>query len=259
MQRTITALALAVAVLGVATGVIVAQSNQTVEVRIQAMRLEDGRVEFALQQREGDGWGERVLPRARYFPTTSEGRWLSSSPVEVAVPVSAATTPTPVPTATPTTTSGTFEGRGQLGETAYWTNRDELTDELTTFLMVVTPYTDDYGLNQSASVVVTCDDSTGRRGVWLSSDEYHSRSSKVTVTYRIDTHDAVSGRWEAFGDLGKAVTPSILNTTARDAFIDEMHGGSTLRIRTTATPVLTFDVSELFNTPAQVNIDRCGE
>ena len=55
----------------------------SVEIRITARRLADGRIEFGVQQRDGDGWSERILPRSRYFPTSSEGRWLSSSPIEV--------------------------------------------------------------------------------------------------------------------------------------------------------------------------------
>lgn len=54
------------------------------EARISARRLADGRVEFALQLRAGGGWGERVLPWARYFrPNAAAGRWLHSSPVSV--------------------------------------------------------------------------------------------------------------------------------------------------------------------------------
>ena len=56
------------------------------EVRITARKLADGRVEFGLQQRasSSDPWGQRQLPRVRFFPTTATaGRWLNSSPLEV--------------------------------------------------------------------------------------------------------------------------------------------------------------------------------
>ena len=66
-----------------------------VEVRIAARRLADGRVEFALQSRAGSGWGERVLPSRRYFPVSSQGRWLSSSPIAVARAVPGAVEPDP--------------------------------------------------------------------------------------------------------------------------------------------------------------------
>ena len=58
------------------------------EVRITAQRLADGRIEFALQEREADGaWGERMLPRVRFFPATvTVGSWLSSTPLMVNLP-----------------------------------------------------------------------------------------------------------------------------------------------------------------------------
>ena len=57
-----------------------AQNDDEQSGRIVARRLDDGRTEF--------GWqpvgGERVLPRARYFPAeVGHQRWLNSSPVEV--------------------------------------------------------------------------------------------------------------------------------------------------------------------------------
>ena len=49
------------------------------DVRIVAQRLEDGRVEFGLDQD-----GERILPQVRYFPADAPvGRWLRSSPLSV--------------------------------------------------------------------------------------------------------------------------------------------------------------------------------
>ena len=55
-------------------------------VRIAARRLQNGRIEFALQPRKSNGeWGGRMYPSARFLPTDPpRGRWLSSSPVVVA-------------------------------------------------------------------------------------------------------------------------------------------------------------------------------
>ncbi|MCY3807561.1 MAG: hypothetical protein OXG91_13940, partial [bacterium] len=63
-----------------------------VDVRIVARRLDDGRVEFGLQQRDADGsWGERLLPSRRFFPATAGvGPWLASSTLTVTVPAPAA-------------------------------------------------------------------------------------------------------------------------------------------------------------------------
>ena len=58
------------------------------EVRIVARKLDTGRIEFGLQQRQSDdSWGERQLPRVRFFPTTAGvNRWLASSPLEITAP-----------------------------------------------------------------------------------------------------------------------------------------------------------------------------
>ena len=51
------------------------------EVRIAARRVSRGRFEFALQTRSVEGdWQERILPRRRFLPATSDtGRWLNSN------------------------------------------------------------------------------------------------------------------------------------------------------------------------------------
>ena len=63
----------------------------TADLRIVARELDNGKIEFGLQQRRHDGtWGERRFPRARLFPVDAEvGRWLMSSPLTVSVGVSA--------------------------------------------------------------------------------------------------------------------------------------------------------------------------
>ena len=76
-------------------GFVLAQQLTTVEteVRINARQLDDGRTEFALQQRDGDGWGERQLVQRRYLDADlGHSRWLSSSPFAVSIEVPAANT-----------------------------------------------------------------------------------------------------------------------------------------------------------------------
>ena len=162
--------------------------------------------------------------------------------------------PAPTPTATTTPASGVWEGNDTLGAVFYWTSRDEITDDLSTFVSVPTTYTDSYGLEQDAALTITC--SQSRRSVWLSTDEYHS-GDQESVSYRIDSGRARSERWDIFGSLNRAVTPALLSASTRDAFINRLRDGETLRIRTTETPTLTFNISQLFDTPAQVNIDAC--
>ena len=57
-----------------------------VTLRVTAQKLADGRIEFAVQQRTGDTWGQRQLPTRRFFPAdTAVGRWLVSSPITLNV------------------------------------------------------------------------------------------------------------------------------------------------------------------------------
>ena len=87
----------AVGVLGPAASVGSQESDATI--RIVAQRLADGRVEFGVQQEQPNGtWGDRLLPRSRFFPTSAEvGRWLRSSPIDLA---STGTTPSTPPATT---------------------------------------------------------------------------------------------------------------------------------------------------------------
>ena len=81
--KTMAILALLVALAG---SIALAATDGEAEVRISARQLEDGRVEFALQQRVDGRWGERVLPRSRYFPADATvNRWLNSTPLMVSV------------------------------------------------------------------------------------------------------------------------------------------------------------------------------
>lgn len=86
-SRTVLLVALiAATVAGVATyGVSAITNPGKTEVRISAQRLENGIIEFALQQRADDGsWGDRILPAARKL--SAEGRlhrWANSTPIEI--------------------------------------------------------------------------------------------------------------------------------------------------------------------------------
>ena len=53
--------------------------NSSGEVKIVAQKLDDGRIEFGLEQD-----GERILPRSRFFPADARvGRWLKSSAISI--------------------------------------------------------------------------------------------------------------------------------------------------------------------------------
>ena len=85
-------LLLGIAIGALALGVVQSDNDGDgeLEVRVAAKRLDDGRVEVGVQQREGDGWGERLLPEARFLAAEAEaGVWRSSSPVAVDAPTAA--------------------------------------------------------------------------------------------------------------------------------------------------------------------------
>ena len=80
MERLKTA-AIVALLIALAASIALATTGGEAEVRINARQLEDGRVEFALEQN-----GERTLPRSRYFPADAPvGKWLRSSPIPVSM------------------------------------------------------------------------------------------------------------------------------------------------------------------------------
>lgn len=70
---------------GLAVGGAFAAMHGDDEVRVAARKLDDGRVEVAVQAKQADEtWGERQLPERRFVPTDAEaGRWLTSSAVAI--------------------------------------------------------------------------------------------------------------------------------------------------------------------------------
>ena len=62
-------------------------TSDSADVRISARQLANGKIEFGLQQLEGeDTWGNRRLPTLRFFPADARvGRWRHSSSVSVSV------------------------------------------------------------------------------------------------------------------------------------------------------------------------------
>ena len=67
-------------------------------VRVAARSTDDGRVEFAIQQRLPDGsWSDYKFGRARFFgPSLHDGRWKHASSVEVELPIPHDATPEPI-------------------------------------------------------------------------------------------------------------------------------------------------------------------
>lgn len=73
---------------GLAVGGVFAATHGGDEVRVAARKLDDGRVEVAVQAKQADeSWGDRQLPERRFVPADAEpGRWLTSSATAISEP-----------------------------------------------------------------------------------------------------------------------------------------------------------------------------
>ena len=120
ITATIIVAMLAILIAVAAIGVVAATTNRVEkDVRITARLLENGKVEFGLQERtDGGDWSETLLPRVNKFPyaTATVDRWLFSSAVAL-TPVEFETVQEvvgtdPVPQGT-TSTGLTVSGSGQ--------------------------------------------------------------------------------------------------------------------------------------------------
>ena len=235
-----------------------------VETRIRVRRLEDGRTEFAVQQRTGlDDWGEHVLPSSRYLSraalTTRLGRWLNSSPVDLLNEIP----PVSVPADVPAVAEGVIERADLDGLTYngsepsfyYGVSQDPLDDWYYTWI-VRRVRTDalDYG---TLRLEITCVQGKFFAYLWETSLPYQSPDRSVSVSYRFDDGEITTEPWSAFSIGTDGILPSDVIT-----FTDKMRRSNKLVVRAsfysrTITAVFT-GVSQMFRTPVQPNIDYCG-
>ena len=88
MKSRLMWLVLGIGLTAAVMGSVWAATSGEVEVRVNTRHLEDGRVEVAVQQHDGDGWGNRQLPDHRFVPAGAQANhWYSSSGVSIEVPV----------------------------------------------------------------------------------------------------------------------------------------------------------------------------
>lgn len=77
-------IALLLAAVAVPSVLFATQRHSGTEARVAAYKHEDGRVEFAIQIKRGGEWQERILPGIRTVtPNSRTGRWLASSSVTI--------------------------------------------------------------------------------------------------------------------------------------------------------------------------------
>lgn len=217
-------------------------SGQT-ELRIRAMLRDDDRIEFAIQQRADSEWSENILPSARIIPAFGDAtNWLSSSTVTVQVAVSPsggisfpdAVQQTAAAPITPVLRSG-----WRTGTLEYATEHGEST----ALNSIVTAHGDD-GLQLQMGCL------GGARRVQIA-----GAPADATGQLSLSFDDAATAaNW--------SVTAGDDSTTLRPAdaerMIERLRRASSLAVGSPGSDTVTFDLSGMFETPIQTNIDQCG-
>lgn len=274
-----------------------AQVQHAAEVRIAAQRLASGATEFALQARQGDGWGELRLPSPRFLPPDSPiDVWRHSGPLQLGNEVE-------VRIAARRITNDQIEFSLQVLDVGEWSER--LLPVARLFPALPTPETWLYSSSLRApppthvplAYVNSCHigqaidcrtwtDSQGR--VTTSLHATSSQSSEPGVRLEITCHQGDLLRIELrrlpITELGNTTSVHMrLETGAVDiadwsvwqsqdglfsvvaspwpvGHLEFLHGGQAVEIELPGTglPRYTFDIAGLFSTPVQDNIEHCG-
>ena len=229
-------------------------NDVSVEVRITARRLGDGRVEFALQQRVDGEWGGRILPPSRFFPADAAiNRWLNSTPMIVSVAGAGDLTEEPTTSARPRTPAiRTQVGEGVTPVGAVWSVQlDDFTDERQS--LVGSPTESSSSLYEPR-LVLGC----GKNGTVLLAFFHDLPVSDIndryTVTIRWDSLAARTFSTYEHGNRAYLVDNPALYR--RNVINHDM-----LRVRFKGysdSVTATIDVSAMRNAPTWPNILACG-
>ena len=247
---------LAIALIGSATTVVVWSQAQTaeVEVRVRAKQLDDGRTEFAVQQREDGGWSDSLFrsnPRLTANPVID--RWYSSRGVTASAPVdvaqlAAAARPVPPTDWTPLGDTG---GDVRIDLT-YSVEPDVISDSLTT-IVTTRAIGSDYG-GEYIKLSLVCDG--GDLNLVADDDEFRFSNAPIDVTLRFDGEEPETYSWPYLRDPVIGYSPLDDRT-----FIQRLRVAERVAVQIksdTSTTAQLVDLAGFFQTPAQPNIDHCG-
>ena len=243
---------LAIALIGSATTVVVWSQAQTaeVEVRVRAKQLDDGRTEFAVQQREDGGWSDSLFrsnPRLTANPVID--RWYSSRGVTASAPVdvaqlAAAARPVPPTDWTPLGDTG-GDVRIDLG---YSVEANVISGALTTLVTTLARGGGEYlklgMICDEGTLSLVVDDST-----WFYSDS-------AEVTLRFGSASAQTYTWSLLRGAETGYSPP-----NDRAFIERLRTADQVAVQLKSeagTTALVVDLAGFFSSPAQPNIDYCG-
>ena len=218
------------------------KSGQT-ELRIQAQVRDDERVEFAVQQRTDDGWSEQILPDSRSMRAFGDPTpWLSSSTISVEVDVEPShviVSPDPVqrsvsPPINPILRSGWLTG--SLGYSAEMDLEGRLNS-------IVAAHSE-----EGLQLQVGCFNGTSR--VQLA-----GVPSDATGAMALTLDDMQSAvKWRAITEDDATV----LRPANVARLIERLRGTETATVNVDQSEPATFELSGMFETPIQANLDQCG-
>ena len=283
-------------------------SSSGVELRIAAQRLDDGRTEFALQVWDGERWGERVLPRSRFFPTTAGvDDWLNSSVLNLdsghTVRISAkrladdriefalqqniggewADRLLPRPRFFPANVAaGRWLYSGRLEPVGYvpFQSRAPAVGGVSTFSnwfetadgdgyysgAEVRAEANGHGTEATGGNVIfmiRCDvfpDSAGELGINATAFQRLSGARRtISLTYQLDDDEPVAAEWNVAGDPLNAYGVSLAAPDPQTLF-ERLRTASSIRLQAAGSPDVdvTFDITDLYKTGIQENLDQCG-
>ena len=265
----------------IATGYGVAQlTSVETEVRVVARPHEDGRVEFAVQQRVDGEWGERIAPSSRYLtPRLIEervGRWLNSSPITLTVAVESGDltgatdsgstsdsgderTGTPPASGHEPVIASNFDTTWVAdGAVGYQAREDAFTGRVRTDVRIL-------GSNGNLMLDVTCfDNGFAGVGFWLVSFTRPERDAdfprELEVTWRLNA-GAVHRATQDVDFVGEI--PRVGFSSASSGFDagwpDVLNGGMlAVRIEYRGIQEEIFDLDAFAQTPVHQNLVNCG-
>lgn len=241
--------------------------TNTSDVRIVAQRLEDGRIEFGLEQD-----GERILPRSRFFPSDAQvGRWLKSSPIGFEVE-------SEEPTAAEATTTGDRSPRSHTDPVEYgefdfgitedgvsWGHTDAGVNGVRTWVSV-DGYTDSH-LYDEADLTFYCDHNVSSQWAsidagWRSEVSYEWNPAWLDDDGQPYAYFGVQGTsdWYTYGLF--VVSDGYSVQTSNSRFWSDALSHSWLRVdlpRYGGSITATFDIEDVAWTPVFSLMRACEE
>ena len=246
MSKNIIIAGLAVALVAVSVGAgVLAQSQRTANVEVRVWEdVNDPERNFISARPEGGSWSTLGTIRLPLTDGVSSSGRFRYGDITLAVPLLGDALAPSRPTATP------FRGEGKIGSTHY-VAADTSSTGFTTLLATFTQ-------NEDALLQVMC--SQGSIRISIAPGKYWPDGplgSGLEIKYQFSDAPEKSAIWAiedvVFGGIG-----SVSGLRAPSHILNEMRSATTLSLQL-AGQSFTFDISQMLKTPAQVNIDNCGQ